>query len=156
MAISACCRSVKLRRRRSLLSHPPSQARALSMEAIGALCLVVLGAVGFVLSDKGFVISNMFWVFMYGCANAAYPLVTKVRSFVRSSITDSLPPSLRCRLSDGDPIERHDIVGKNILQQLDVSVVWSCSTSSPTAHGSAGHSLCFFLEFLSWGSIEPL
>mmetsp|Transcript_48685 Transcript_48685/g.152835 ORF Transcript_48685/g.152835 Transcript_48685/m.152835 type:complete len:341 (-) Transcript_48685:42-1064(-) len=54
------------------------QARALSMEAIGALCLVVLGAIGFVLSDKGFVISNMFWVFIYGCANAAYPLVTKM------------------------------------------------------------------------------
>jgi len=54
------------------------QARALNSEAIGSLCMVVLGAVGFVLSDSGFVIKNMFWVFCYGCVNAGYPIVTKM------------------------------------------------------------------------------
>jgi len=54
------------------------QAQALNTEAIVSLCMVVFGAIGYVLSDKGFIIKNMFWVFCYGCTNAAYPIVTKM------------------------------------------------------------------------------
>ncbi|EKX53212.1 hypothetical protein GUITHDRAFT_100922 [Guillardia theta CCMP2712] len=32
----------------------------------------------YVMSDKGLKVENIFWVFFYGCANAAYPLVTQV------------------------------------------------------------------------------
>jgi len=54
------------------------KAQALSTASIGSLCLVLSGAVGYVISDKGFKVSNMFWVACYGCANAAYPIVTKL------------------------------------------------------------------------------
>ena len=54
------------------------QARMLNTEAVMALVMVVSGAVGYVVSDKGFVVKNMLWVFAYGCCNAAYPLVTKM------------------------------------------------------------------------------
>jgi len=61
------------------------QAQALNTEAIISLCMVVFGAIGYVLSDKGFIIKNMFWVFCYGCTNAAYPIVTKM--VIRSNDT---------------------------------------------------------------------
>ncbi len=48
------------------------------MASVLALALVVIGAVGYVLSDKGFEVRNMAWVFAYGLANAAYPIVTKL------------------------------------------------------------------------------
>lgn len=54
------------------------QARALDTKSIGALLLVVCGAVGYVLMDKGFRIENMTWVFIYGICNAAYPLITQM------------------------------------------------------------------------------
>ena len=54
------------------------QAKALNAASIGSLCMVVLGAMGYVLSDKGFQVKNMAWVFAYGLANAAYPIVTKL------------------------------------------------------------------------------
>ena len=53
-------------------------AKALNMASVASLSLVVLGAVGYVLSDKGFEIRNMAWVFCYGVANAAYPIVTNL------------------------------------------------------------------------------
>mmetsp|Transcript_27477 Transcript_27477/g.67828 ORF Transcript_27477/g.67828 Transcript_27477/m.67828 type:complete len:337 (-) Transcript_27477:1022-2032(-) len=54
------------------------QARALDSKSIGALLMVILGAVGYCLMDKGFKIENMMWVFAYGVCNAAYPIVTQL------------------------------------------------------------------------------
>mmetsp|Transcript_3540 Transcript_3540/g.10329 ORF Transcript_3540/g.10329 Transcript_3540/m.10329 type:complete len:583 (-) Transcript_3540:6-1754(-) len=53
-------------------------AKALDLHSIGSLLLVVLGAVGYMASDKGFQVRNMAWVFAYGFSNAAYPIVTKL------------------------------------------------------------------------------
>ena len=53
-------------------------AKALNLASVASLSVVVLGAVGYVMSDKGFQVRNMAWVFAYGIANAAYPIVTKL------------------------------------------------------------------------------
>mmetsp|Transcript_7253 Transcript_7253/g.24991 ORF Transcript_7253/g.24991 Transcript_7253/m.24991 type:complete len:307 (-) Transcript_7253:9-929(-) len=54
------------------------KTRILSFHMLGTLCLVLVGSLGYVMSDKGLKVENIFWVFFYGCANAAYPLVTQV------------------------------------------------------------------------------
>uniref|UniRef100_A0A7S0EIW6 Sugar phosphate transporter domain-containing protein n=1 Tax=Hanusia phi TaxID=3032 RepID=A0A7S0EIW6_9CRYP len=54
------------------------KTRILSFHMVGTLCLVLVGALGYVISDKGLEVHNFFWVLFYGCANAAYPLVTQV------------------------------------------------------------------------------
>lgn len=59
----------------------------INLRAFASLGVVVAGAIGYVLSDKGFMVSNMFWVFCYGAANAAYPLVTKIIILSNDSMT---------------------------------------------------------------------
>mmetsp|Transcript_67789 Transcript_67789/g.141339 ORF Transcript_67789/g.141339 Transcript_67789/m.141339 type:complete len:356 (-) Transcript_67789:59-1126(-) len=54
------------------------QARALSPGAIASLGLVLAGSVAYAASDAGFQVKNLAWVAAYGCANAAYPIVTKM------------------------------------------------------------------------------
>mmetsp|Transcript_16003 Transcript_16003/g.40268 ORF Transcript_16003/g.40268 Transcript_16003/m.40268 type:complete len:329 (+) Transcript_16003:111-1097(+) len=54
------------------------KSKALDVPSMLALGLVILGAVAYVMMDKGFVINNMGWVFVYGLVNASYPIVTKL------------------------------------------------------------------------------
>mmetsp|Transcript_59077 Transcript_59077/g.140533 ORF Transcript_59077/g.140533 Transcript_59077/m.140533 type:complete len:344 (+) Transcript_59077:302-1333(+) len=54
------------------------QAKALSMPAMASLVLVVAGAIGYVMADKGFEVRNLFWPVAYGVVNASYPIVTKL------------------------------------------------------------------------------
>jgi len=83
----------------------------------------------FVLSDSGFVIKNMFWVFCYGCCNAAYPIVTKMA--IRSDVNMTswvlfffFPPTFFCYAA-------YPIVTKMAIRNNDTMPSGFFSSSPP-------------------------
>jgi len=63
------------------------KAKALDINSIVSLGLVIAGAIGYVLVDKGFDIKNMGWVLAYGIVNASYPIITKLVISAKSMTT---------------------------------------------------------------------